>query len=912
MKIPVVVFCAMALLLTNRAAAQSRLEGRVRDADGTPISAATVRIDGPDLAVPMSATADGDGRYAIENVKAGIRVRVVVLKEGRALARSFALVSLPVETVDLVVSLIAATPTDDEDLDPAGGPAGNVGGVVRSADRRPVAGARVHITRTSAETATDSAGRYAFPKLRAGLMVELTVTAGGFETLTRRLEVPNGSRGDLDFALDVAPGVAQSPAMLSAANMAIDTGRLTVRPSQAARVPALTTNEVTRALQLLPGVADTMEGSAELFVRGSTPDQNLMTLDGFTIYPLRHVFGRLSAFNGDAIETADFGRSVAAADGGRLGGALRLTGRSRAADRPTGGVDFSMLGGRAMFSTPIGPNGTMLVAARSLPSPYYDQVADVIASGGHPSARGTAARFSGGRFAAQAPSSFYDLNAKLEVGAPSGNRVSFSFYDGRDQTNNSRNFALSTATTGLTVPDGVLSSLPSDTLVNAPDMERWTGRGLSARWSRQWSSAVWSSLTVAHSDFFNSEERAWLLTSPSSGIDYSIGAGRGGSHAVVASNHVSETAVRFETAVDAGFDHRVTAGLEMAALAVDSTLQNEAVRNPEASSALVSVFSATDTTRVTTVYAQDAWRPVSALVVSLGIRATRDDLTMSTYADPRVAASYQVQPWLRLNGAWAVNHQAINAIAREDLMHGDGEVWALSNGATIPIARARQFSVGATATRSGVVVGLEAYQKTLDGLTMLAPRQLPGQTPPSAVLHHGSGVARGIELMAQDEIGSHALSVSYTASRVEYTYPTLESATFLAAQDQTHELKVSDAVRVPGEWIVGATWVGASGRPSTPALFVEPVWFASGGSAYRVVFGPKSSERLPPYHRLDLSTHRDFKVHRITSRIGVTLLNAYNHRNVWYRDIETAGTTLTTSEIGLTGRTLNMFVSIRL
>ena len=44
-----------------------------------------------------------------------------------------------------------------------------------------------------------------------------------------------------------------------------------------------------------------------------------------------------------------------------------------------------------------------------------------------------------------------------------------------------------------------------------------------------------------------------------------------------------------------------------------------------------------------------------------------------------------------MKGAWAIDHQIVNAITREDRLHGDGAFWALSNGAAIPVPRAMQF-----------------------------------------------------------------------------------------------------------------------------------------------------------------------------------------------------------------------------
>ena len=120
--------------------------------------------------------------------------------------------------------------------------------------------------------------------------------------------------------------------------------------------------------------------------------------------------------------------------------------------------------------------------------------------------------------------------------------------------------------------------------------------------------------------------------------------------------------------------------------------------------------------------------------------------------------------------------------------------------------------------------------------------------------------------------------------------------------------EIADAVHVGTRWLVSGAWVVGSGRPETPAQGVEAVWFPSGDSVYQVKFGPKNSGRLPPYHRLDVSSSARFRFHAFTSTAGVTVFNVYNRKNIWYRDYETTGTTLTTTDVTLMGRAVNVWL----
>ena len=62
--------------------------------------------------------------------------------------------------------------------------------------------------------------------------------------------------------------------------------------------------DITRSLQLLPGVKSESEASSGYQVRGGTSAQNLILLDGATIYNAGHLMGLISTFNDNALNNA--------------------------------------------------------------------------------------------------------------------------------------------------------------------------------------------------------------------------------------------------------------------------------------------------------------------------------------------------------------------------------------------------------------------------------------------------------------------------------------------------------------------------------------------------------------------------------------------------------------------------------
>ncbi|WP_245897064.1 TonB-dependent receptor [Hymenobacter nivis] len=84
--------------------------------------------------------------------------------------------------------------------------------------------------------------------------------------------------------------------------------------------------DVLKVLQLLPGVQSGGEGTSGLYVRGGSPDQNLILLDGTPVYNASHLFGFFSVFNADALNNVELIKGgFPARYGGRLSSVLDIS-----------------------------------------------------------------------------------------------------------------------------------------------------------------------------------------------------------------------------------------------------------------------------------------------------------------------------------------------------------------------------------------------------------------------------------------------------------------------------------------------------------------------------------------------------------------------------------------------------------
>jgi ferric enterobactin receptor len=830
---------ASLLLIAATASAQSRIEGSVQWADGT--AAAAIAISVPEL--KRDTTTDPSGRFAFDDVRPGIRVTVDAYLDKRIVGRAYVLVTLRVEHVEMQLAGTVSNPT------PA-------------------------------------------PKPPPRLLSPATTVSGGSSGTDTVIYDANG----MPVVSSDVTVVASLP-MLSASTEA---GKVTLEPEQVAALPSLGASDIFRALQWLPGVSSN-ETSSGLFVRGGTPDQNLVDFDGFTVYSVDHLFGYFSAFNMDAIDSVDLSKGAYEA---RYGGRLASLTEIRAKSRPTqvqGMVGGSALSVDGLFQLPIGSKASVMVAhRRSFQSPLYDRILGLVSTDAGPGP-GPGGRFPT-IFNSQPISGFDDSNGRFEWQPTTRDQFSVSTYIGHDEVDNSRDLQLPTQFLEQIAARGLTFSGE----FKITDVREYRNTGVSARWNRDWSDIFRTSMTVGRSDYDT-------LTQRSS----NVGGRQGGTGEL---NVVDDTTVTLSAPITFNASHELTLGAQRTANRVVFEFANNlaATTGPNGAQigALASQLNRATTGTTTSAFVQHRMMLGTRLIAMPGLRVTQSSLTNERYVEPRMTATWLATERLRFKGAWGQYHQFVNRLVREDVFQGNREFWALSDGTTVPVAASTNASVGAAYQTNRLLLDGEVFSRDIKNLSQLAPR-LTGSTDSvdlSNYFYTGSGRSKGVELLAQMKRGRHSGWASYTWSRVVYDFPEL-SEPFPADQDRTHELKLVDIFNL-GRWTASATWVLSSGTPYTEPAGVEPVTFEgpNGGSVTfeRIVIGDKNAARLPTYHRLDLALNHvwQFPSNR-SATLGVTAFNAYDRANVWYREYTSVQGEIVENNIGLMPRTFNAFLSIK-
>lgn len=253
-------------------------------------------------------------------------------------------------------------------------PRGVVSGTVTEAGTgEAVIGANVLVlgaarTGRSLGAATNRYGYFALASLPMGAH-RLRVTSVGFRADTVDVVLtPDKPEIRIEIHLE-SESIEMAEVTVEAVRTSDMHGRVSsvdVPVEQVLRLPALGGEaDLFRALQLVPGVKAASELSSGLYIRGGSPDQNLVLLDRMPVYNPSHLAGFLSTFNTDAINHVTLIKGAMPAEyGGRLSSVIDITMKEGARDRLHGSGGVSMIDSRLTLEGPVTDDATFMVSGR--------------------------------------------------------------------------------------------------------------------------------------------------------------------------------------------------------------------------------------------------------------------------------------------------------------------------------------------------------------------------------------------------------------------------------------------------------------------------------------------------------------------------------------------------------------------
>jgi hypothetical protein len=229
--------------------------------------------------------------------------------------------------------------------------------------------ANVYVKEMKAGSSTDAHGYYFINGITGNKTYTVVYSYVGYETKEIKVVVkPNKitqvdvSLNSTSYQLDVVEKVGE---IYKAEKNSTNLGLQRISLKELEKLPKGVETDVFRSLQYLPGVKSTGDVSARYYVRGGASNQNLVLLNGATIYNPFHALGLFSVIDPEMINNVEFFKGGFTSEyGGRISSVLKVITKDGNKNNFSGKVSTSLMTGKILLEGPFWGGGSFIVTGR--------------------------------------------------------------------------------------------------------------------------------------------------------------------------------------------------------------------------------------------------------------------------------------------------------------------------------------------------------------------------------------------------------------------------------------------------------------------------------------------------------------------------------------------------------------------
>ncbi len=221
----------------------------------------------------------------------------------------------------------------------------------------PIIFTNVFFEGTTIGVATDVNGFYSLTKIKPGVY-KLVSTGIGYDTVKMTVRLaPNQKAAQNLYLSERAVNMRDIDITADKTEAKTETkvSAVKVTPKQITQIPSVGGEpDLAQYLQVLPGVIFTGDQGGQLYIRGGSPIQNKVLLDGMVIYNPFHSIGLYSVFETDIIRNAEvYTGGFGAEFGGRISAVMDVTTRDGNKKRLSGKVASNPFTSKLLLEGPL-------------------------------------------------------------------------------------------------------------------------------------------------------------------------------------------------------------------------------------------------------------------------------------------------------------------------------------------------------------------------------------------------------------------------------------------------------------------------------------------------------------------------------------------------------------------------------
>ncbi|MCK4813684.1 MAG: TonB-dependent receptor [Candidatus Marinimicrobia bacterium] len=721
---------------------------------------------------------------------------------------------------------------------------GTVSGFISNIeDGEPIHYANVFLENTSLGAVSNTDGYYIILDVPEGTYT-LVVSMIGHKVEKRLINVASSARVKLHF--DLIPVDIEMEEVIVTAERAkfkqdIKISSITLTQAQLRTVPVLVEADLFRALQMLPSVTTGGDFSSALYVRGGSPDQNLILLDGITVYNPYHFGGIFSTFNTDAIKEAEFiAGGFPAEYGGRMSSVLDIKNREGNSEEFHGSGNISLLSTKLLFEGPI-PHGSFMISGRRT---YFDAIWEGVRQGIN--------LFAQYPITVSFPYYFYDFQAKVNVDINDKHRTTLSGFYGNDVLWFKEEYL--EGEPGKPGYDLEYYGLDWTWGNNTTSLKhRWLIRpDLIAKFFVARSHFHFNVDLLLKNEYYDEDDSVDVINNMSIGIyDYITDWSEGLDMTWLLNKKHTMKFGAFHKNID------FSLGADL----------NE-----------LSLLDSANQSREWGFYFQEKYRPSPLFIIQPGIRITRYENKSKWYPDYRIKAKYLVTDKLAFTLAGGTVYQFLQTANFENEMIRFIDLWFPTQHDQEP-SMATHYNVGIEYWHDNIQFTLEGYYKDYDHLVTM-DEDIGGTSLMSFI--DAEGYSYGIEFLAKKTTGNLTGWIGYSfASTMKRESEA--GGWYPPKYDRTHNLNVVAQYDIDKRWYFSSSLVWSTGNPYSQIYgnfhYTDPL---SGWIQRMEIYGERNGERYPPYFRWDVGINYRSKLFKQKATYYFHIINVTNHRNVFF------------------------------
>ena len=225
----------------------------------------------------------------------------------------------------------------------------------------PIIFCNISLKETTMGAPTDVNGYFSIAKVPAG-DYKIIITYLGFDSLQENIHLAAGKILTKKFELtesSIQLGEVKVSAERQEMKTEVKAAVIKITPKDLEMIPTIGGEpDLAQYLQIVPGVVFTGDQGGQLYIRGGSPVQNKVLLDGMVVYSPFHSIGLFSVFDTDIIRNTEvYTGGFSAEYGGRISSIMDIKTRDGNKKNIEGKLSANTFGSKLLMEGPLSKTG---------------------------------------------------------------------------------------------------------------------------------------------------------------------------------------------------------------------------------------------------------------------------------------------------------------------------------------------------------------------------------------------------------------------------------------------------------------------------------------------------------------------------------------------------------------------------